>query len=256
MKPSITSRKREALVRAAAVFFWLAVWQGASMAIGQELLLVSPVRAVMTLFDLMKTASFYRAVFSSLGRIALGFVLAAVLGVLLAALAGRWRAVRILLEPLMHAVKATPVASFVILALIFIKSRHLSVFISFLMVLPVMYTNVLAGIDATDRGLLEMARVFRLGAARTIMSVYWDCVYPYFLSACVLALGLCWKAGVAAEVIGLPAHSIGEALYQAKLFFNTPELFAWTIAIVLLSVGFERLFVALAALIGRRMGGR
>ena len=148
MRLSTTSRK--ILIRALAVVFWLGVWQIASMIIGQEILLVSPVRAAKTLIDLMGTGAFWQSVFSSFGRILLGFALAATLGAVLAALAGLSRAVRVLLEPLMHTVKATPVASFVILALIFIRSTNLSVFISFLMVLPIMYTNVLAGIDAAE----------------------------------------------------------------------------------------------------------
>jgi len=253
MRLSTTSRK--ILIRALAVVFWLGVWQIASMIIGQEILLVSPVRAAKTLIDLMGTGAFWQSVFSSFGRILLGFALAATLGAVLAALAGLSRAVRVLLEPLMHTVKATPVASFVILALIFIRSTNLSVFISFLMVLPIMYTNVLAGIDAADRELLEMARVFRIGPLRTARSVYLSAIYPHFLSACTLALGMCWKAGVAAEVIGFPRHSIGGALYLAKLNFDTPDIFAWTLAVILLSVGFERLILALTRLLGRALGG-
>ena len=134
------------------------------------------------------------------------------------------------------------------------RSNYLSVFISFLMVLPIMYTNVLAGIDAADKSLLEMAKVFRIGPFRTARSVYLNAVYPHFLSACTLALGMCWKSGVAAEVIGLPRHSIGEALYQAKLYFNTPELYAWTLAVILLSVGFEKLILALTRRLGRAFG--
>ncbi len=254
MKPSITSRKKH-LIRALAVLFWLGVWQIASMLIGQEILLVSPVRAAETLIDLMRTGAFWQSVFSSFGHILQGFALAVLLGALLAVLAGVSRAARILLEPLMHAVKATPVASFVILALVFIRSTRLSVFISFLMVLPIMYTNILAGIDAADGKLLEMARVFRVGPLRTARSVYLSAAYPHFLSACTLSLGMCWKAGVAAEVIGYPRHSIGEALYLAKLYFNTPEIFAWTLAVVLMSVGFEKLILALMRLLGRALVG-
>ena len=254
MKPSTTSRKKH-LIRALAVLFWLGVWQIASMLIGQELLLVSPVRAASTLIGLMRTRAFWQSVFLSFGHILEGFALAAALGFALAVLAGVSRIARLLLEPLMHAVKATPVASFVILALVFIRSARLSVFISFLMVLPIMYTNILAGIDAADEKLLEMARVFRVGPLRTAMSVYLSAVYPHFLAACTLSLGMCWKAGVAAEVIGYPRHSIGEALYLAKLNFDTPDIFAWTLAVILLSVGFEKLILWLTRRLGRALGG-
>ena len=77
-----------------------------------------------------------------------------------------------------------------------------------------------------------MAKVFRVNLRRQIRYIYVSQVLPYFLSACRLSLGMCWKAGVAAEVIGVPSGSIGEKLYNAKIYLNTPDLFAWTIVII------------------------
>ncbi len=258
MKPSTTSPRRrnnEKLYKALAVLFWLGVWQLLSSLIGQEILLVSPVRAARTLLDFFGRASFWRAVGSTFSRILMGFSLAMLLGGLFAALACRFKAVRILLHPLMHTVKATPVASFVILALIFIRAKYLSVFISFLMVLPIAYTNLLSGLDNADGQLLEMARVFRVPLYKRVRGIYLHAVYPHLLSACALSLGMCWKAGVAAEVIGLPDGSIGASLYQAKIFFDTPELFAWTLAIILISVLFEKGFLWLLSRLQKRIEG-
>ena len=241
------------LYKALAVAFWLGVWQLLSSLIEQEILIVSPVRAVRTLFSFLGKGSFYRALGFTLTRILAGFLLGFALGIPMALLSRRFSAARILLSPLMHAVRATPVASFVILALVFIRSQQLSVFISFLMVLPVAYTNLLAGLDSADPALLEMAQLFRVGRLRQLRDIYLPAAFPSLLSACELSRGMCWKAGVAAEVIGLPDGSIGEALYQAKIFFSTPELFAWTLAIILLSVLFERAFMALLGRLRRRM---
>lgn len=241
------------LYKALAVAFWLGVWQLLSSLIGQEILIVSPVRAVRTLFSFLGKGSFYRAVGFTLTRILAGFLLGFALGIPMALLSRRFSAVRILLSPLMHAVRATPVASFVILALVFIRARRLSVFISFLMVLPVAYSNLLAGLDSADQALLEMAKVFRVGRLRQLREIELPAAYPALLSACELSLGMCWKAGVAAEVIGLPDGSIGEALYQAKIFFSTPELFAWTLAIILISLMLEKAVMRLLGLLRRRM---
>ena len=125
------------------------------------------------------------------------------LAVALAALAARLRWVRELLSPLVAVVKAVPVVSFIILALIFFSSENLSLLISALMVFPPVYLNVLEGIGHTDVQLLEMARVFRVPALRGIRYVYLPQVLPYFRSACGSALGLCWKSGIAAEVLSL-----------------------------------------------------
>ena len=142
-----------------------------------------------------------------------------------------------------HGIKATPVASFIILCLIWIPSRNLSVFISFLMVFPVVYTNILEGIRQTDKQLLEMADSFGAGVGKKLQFIYLSQVMPYAVTACKLGLGLCWKAGIAAEVIGIPAGSIGEKLYKAKVYLETPDLFAWTIVIIAVSVGFEKIFM-------------
>lgn len=236
-------------IRLWAVAVWLAVWQGASMALAAlyphgELLLASPLDAVRRLGELALTAEFYRSIAASTGRIFGGFALACLLAVLTAAAAARWRRIGELLAPAVAAVKAVPVVSFIILALVWLDSRELPLLISGLMGFPPVYLNVLAGIRGTDRALLEMARVFRVPFRRQLWGIYLPQVLPYFRSAVSLALGLCWKAGAAAEVIGLPRGSMGEKLYNAKVYFQTPDLFAWTAVIVAISLLLEKLLLA------------
>ncbi|MDO5344266.1 MAG: ABC transporter permease subunit [Lachnospiraceae bacterium] len=239
------NRKNSPKIRLWAVCFWLTVWQLGSMALNQKLLLVSPLQVLIRLSRLAPTAAFWSTVSFSFLRIAAGFFSAAFLGSLLAALSARFCRVMELLAPLMLAIKSVPVASFIILALLWCPSRNLSVLISFLMVLPVIYTNVLEGIGASDRQLLEMAQVFAAAPRQIILSIYLPQIFPYFRAACGTALGLCWKSGIAAEVIGLPTGSIGERLQQAKVYLDTPDLFAWTLVVVLLSLSFGRLFLFL-----------
>ena len=237
-------KRRTGSVRLWAAAFWLLVWEGASLALaattgGRMLLLASPVQALGRLLALAGTAAFWQAVaFSSL-RILGGFLLACALAAVLAPLAARFQWIRDLLSPLVAVVKAVPVVSFIILALIFFSSENLSLLISALMVFPPVYLNVLEGIGHTDRQL---------------RSIDQPAVLRYFRSAVSLGLGLCWKSGAAAEVIGLPAGSIGEALYTAKVYFQTGDLFAWTAVIVTVSVIFERLFLRLVDAAVRKAG--
>ena len=246
MKAStLTSKVSGLLTKAAAVLFWLMLWQISSMALAKSLLLPSPLAVLARLMTLSREYAFWHAVGFSFGKIALGFLSATATGLLLASAASRFTAVRILLSPLMEAVKASPVASFIILLLLWIPSRNLSIAISFLMVLPIIYTNLCAGITATDSRMLELAEVFRTGPMRRLRYLYLYQVLPYFRSACAVSLGLCWKSGIAAEVIGLPRGSIGERLYQAKIYLDIPDLFAWTIVVVLMSMLFGRLFLRL-----------
>lgn len=236
-----------------AVAFWLLIWQLGAMALGQELVLVTPVAVVAQLGVLLPQGAFWQAVGYSFARIVLGFALALALGGALAALSYAFAPLRTLLWPPFAAIKATPVASFIILCLILFTSRQLSVFISFLMVLPVVYTNLLRGLEQTDRQLLEMARVFGVGPGRRVRYLYLPQLRPYLESACAVSLGLCWKAGIAGEVIGIPTGSIGEQLYLAKLYLNSRDLFAWTAVVVAVSMAFEKLFLAGLRLLYRRL---
>ena len=249
---------------AVAVVFWIVVWQFIVMmldkksgnAMGGSLLVASPFETVKTLFSLVQTAEFWRAVGYSFAKIASGFFLALLAGVLCAVLASAFGVVRALLNPVLRLIKAVPVASFIILALFWLSSsKNLSVLISFLMVLPVIYTNVLQGIEATDRELLEMASVFRISVGKRIRYIYIPAVMPYFVSACSVGLGFCFKSGIAAEIIGLPANSIGERLYEAKLYLLTEELFAWTAVIVLVSVVFEKAVMLLVKGLAKALAG-
>lgn len=221
--------------------FWLAAWQLASMAVGSRIVLVGPAEVARRLAELVLEADFWVSVGLSLGRVATGFGLAVVAGVALAAWASRSRVVEGLLAPLVGAVKAAPVASFVVLLLMWVSSRRLSVAVSFLMAFPILYTNVLAGVRQTDPALLEMADVFGVSGWARVRTVYAAQVVPYLRAGLSLAMGLSWKSGIAAEVIGLPAPSIGIHLYDAKVYLDTPDLLAWTVVIVALSVGLEAL---------------
>lgn len=231
-----------------AVLFWLAVWQLAAMAMAAAyrhggLLLASPLTALGRLGELALTGGFWAAVGRSAASILGGFLLSCALGTVCAALAARFRRLRELLGPLVAVVKAVPVVSFIILALFWLDTAALPLFISALMVFPPVYLGVLEGIGRADGKLLEMAKVFRVPWRRQAAGIYLPAVLPSFRSAVSLSLGLCWKAGAAAEVIGLPAGTIGERLYTAKVYFETGDLFAWTAVIVAVSVLFEKLFL-------------
>ena len=209
------------------------------MAVGSRIVLVGPAEVACRLAELVLEADFWVSMGLSLGRVATGFGLAVVAGVALAAWASRsrWRG----FAPLVGAVKAAPVASFVVLLLMWVSSRRLSVAVSFLMAFPILYTNVLAGVRQTDPALLEMADVFGVSGWARVRTVYAAQVAPYLRPGLSLAMGLSWKSGIAAEVIGLPAPSIGIHLYDAKVYLDTPDLLAWTVVIVALSVGLEAL---------------
>ncbi|WP_275843851.1 ABC transporter permease subunit [Caproicibacterium argilliputei] len=220
--------------------FWLLVWQAAAMAVHEEILLVTPLAVARRLAQLARTETFWLTVIGSMLRILLGFLLAMALGTLLAAATSRSSICYTLFYPVISIIKATPVASFIILALVWFSSAKIPIFTSFLIAMPLFWQNVSNGIASTDRSLLEMASVYRFGRLRKLTAVYVPSVLPYFSAACSTGIGMAWKAGVAAEVLANTKLSVGGNLYDAKIYLETPDLFAWTAAIVILSVALEK----------------
>ncbi len=251
---------KKRIITAVSVLFWLLVWQAAAMLLAakydstaQKILLASPVDVARRLVELVPQMEFLKSLSFSLVRILGGFFLGLAIAVTLAALAGRFMFLRQLLAPLISAMKSIPVASFTILALIWISSKNLSVLISVLIGIPIVYSNMLEGIDSLDPKLKTMADIFEIPSGRRFVGVYLSQLLPYFRSACRLAIGLCWKSGIAAEVIGVPDGSIGEKLYMSKVYLETADLFAWTLVIILLSFICEKLFMLLLDAAVRRV---
>ncbi len=253
---SITSSKKKNNIKIWAVIIWLIVWQLLSMYVDSAILLASPVDTLKCLWGMLGIASFWQSILFTLIRICVGLFLANIIGAFFSVGAYLSKTFRDFISIPIAVTKSTPVASFIILVLIWIPSKNLSVFISFLMSFPVIYTNILQGLDSMDKNMLEMAQVFKLSTARKIRFIYIPQVIPYYRAAAALSNGLCFKAGIAAEVIGQPNGSIGERLYEAKIYFNTPELFAWTITIIIVSIIFNRLFMFFINFIMNKLEGR
>ena len=224
---------------------WLAVWQLAAAAVGKELLIPYPRAVFLTLAELGKTAEFWRAVLLTMLRITAGYVSGLIVGSVCAVLSARFRVFRDIFAPILHLIRAVPVASFIILALVWIKSAYLSVFISFLMVLPMIWSNVENGIRNLDNGYAEMGRVFGLSPLKILFKIKLPLIMPSFTAAAVNALGFAWKSGVA-EVICRPVNSIGRLLQDAKLYLETPRVFALTAVVAVLSLLIELIIKRLA----------
>jgi len=241
------------LPRAGAVLLALLLWQLLAMAINEPVFLVSPITVVARFFSLLTEGSFWSALGFSFLRIGLGFFAGILFGVLHGALSGKYPVAETLLYPYMVTVRSVPVASFAVIALLWFSHETVSAFISFLIVLPIVYNAVLEGVHNLDPKMKEMAAVFRFSPLARLKLVWLPGVRPFLLSAVRVGVGLAWKSGVAAELIGVPRGSVGELLYNSKIYFNTAELFAVTLVIILCTVLCEKAVFALARrLLGER----
>lgn len=227
------------------ICFWLVIWQIASLFIQNSIIFVGPAEMAKALASLIFTMEFWKSITYTFCKISIGFLTAFLLGIMTGGAAYRFSFFKDMLEPVIILMKSIPVASFVILALIWTGSENLSIFISFSVAYPIIYINTLSGLQSADLKLLEMADVFCIPGYKRLLHIYRPVLLPYLISGCNIALGMSWKSGIAAEVIGVPVHSIGEKLYMAKIYLSTADLFAWTFIIIIISALFEKIFLAL-----------
>lgn len=242
---------KKAFLSIVSAVFWIVLWQVIHMIIGQSILIPSPLSVFLRLCEFFTLGEFWISVATSLFRVLSGLFLGTVLGIVLAVLTAKVPLLKALFSPALHIVKATPVASFIILAILWLSVENVPVFTAMLIVLPAIWANTEKGILSVDKKLLEMGKVFKLSQKESFLRITVPSVKPFFIAALNSAVGMAWKAGIAAEVICPHGKSIGAALQDSKIYFETVDTFAWTAAVVILSVLLEKLLLHFTSKGGR-----
>ncbi len=236
-----------------AAAFWVAVWYLVAFIIDKEIFLPYPHIVAKRLFELSASADFWKTVWASLIRILIGFAAGFAAGFALALATKYAPFLKIFISPALRTVRATPVVSFILLAYLWLDNDTIPIFIAILMVMPIIWENVSAGLNALDPNLTEMAKVYRLSRSETLKKVILPQLAPYFYSGGLTSLGLAWKSGIAAEVISYPRIAIGKVMNYAKTALDTADVVAWTVVVVALSIIFEGIFKLLFKKGGRKL---
>ena len=239
----MTERMKAVTAAGAVAAFWLAVWVLVAGLVAQPLILPGPGAVVVALLRLVCDGGTWAILAGSGARILGGLALAAVCGGVLAGISSRSRAFAHLVAPALSFVKATPVACVVVLLLIWLGSARVSIAVVFLMALPGVYFSLVEGLAQVDQPLEQMFRLHGVQGWRLFCAHTWREVLPFVLSCARAVIGMSWKAGVAAELIGMAAGTVGERIYQAKLLIETADLLAWTVLVVAASWACERVLV-------------
>ncbi|MDO5014840.1 MAG: ABC transporter permease subunit [Clostridia bacterium] len=240
MQIFITQFKKNKKLYITSTLIWLVLWELLALIINEEILFVSPLKVFSALIRLAGTFDFWKSIAFSVIRVLLGFGIGYIFATLIAVLAFKFAFFKAFVTPAISAIKATPVASFIILALMWAGKNLVPVFICVLMVTPIVWTNVLEGLQKVDKKLLEAAQIYKMSTTSKIKNIYIPTLIPYNAAAISSGLGLCWKAGIAAEVICRTMPSIGNSIWETKFYIVTDEMFAWTLAVILLSVLFDK----------------
>ncbi len=238
-----------------AILFWVAIWFILAKKVDLEVLLPSPQSTLYSLANLAKTKKFWIISLYSVYRITSGLLIGALAALLLASITAFSKFAYSLLSPLLTVIKATPIASFIILALLWIGRDSVPAFITFLIVLPIVWSAVYDSIVNIDKRYVEVGTVFKFTKLQKIRHIYGPSIFSSFMASLGTSAGMAWKAGVAAEVLCTPKYSIGTELFESKKYIETSDLFAWTLVVIILSVIITKILVYLCNLAAERSGG-
>lgn len=246
----MTERMKAVAAVGAVAAFWLAAWMLVAALVAQPLILPGPGAVALALLRLVCDGGTWAILAGSGARILGGLALAAVCGGVLAGVSVRSRTFSRLVAPALSFVKATPVACVVVLLLIWLGSARVSIAAVLLMALPGVYFSLVEGLAQVDKPLEQMFRLHGVRGWRLFCAHTWREVLPFVLSCARAVIGMSWKAGVAAELIGMAVGTVGERIYQAKLLIETADLLAWTVLVVAASWACERVLVWLLRVSG------
>lgn len=253
MENAKPKKYKKILITIAVAAVWVVIWQVVSLIVNQPLYVPSPYATLVSLGKIIVTQHFWMSVLSTFVRVAAGIVISFVLGCSIAYISAHAKPVETFLSPFVTAVKSTPIMSIIIVALVWFKASFVPVFSCVLLCFPIFYANTLTGIKSVEKGYLELAKVYHVKRIRVIREITLPSVMPHVYAAISICLGFSWKAVVAAEVLSIPRYSMGYSLFATKLNLETADMFAWTIAIIVISIIVEKVLKRLLPAKGKTL---
>ena len=245
-------KAKKTILNLIAVVFWISVWQILAMIVKLEVILPSPISTAKALINLASDITFWKSCIMSISRILTGLFCGAIFAVVIAYISYVSELAYVIFSPILTVIKATPIASFIILALIWIGREFVPSFITFLIVIPIVWSSVYHSINNIDSKLKEVTEIFGFTSREKIRHLYFPSVFSSFISSFTTSIGIAWKAGVAAEVLCTPKYSIGTSIFESKKYIETPSLFAWTATVIILSLIIEKLLYKILLIISER----
>ncbi len=240
-----SSTTKNSLITSLSILAMIITWYLLALWFGKEYILPTPAQTALQMVQIISSGSFWPVVLATIGRGLLGFLISLGLGMVLGVAAGFSKLIFWLLQPWVTVVRSTPVMSVIILAIIWLHSDMVPVVVTILMLFPIIYGNVVAGIRNISSELLEMAHMYKVKPWRMVWELYLPSILPYLLAGASTAMGIAWKVIIAAEILSQPSRAVGTSLMIAKIDFNTAEVFAWTVVVIVISFFFEYILKAL-----------
>lgn len=227
-------RRRLITVVILALTWWLA-----AHSIANDILLPYPWDVALTMLSQVGQSAFYSSIVATLWRLFQGLLIALILGVLLGYICALKSRVDDYLMPLITALKTIPNISYIIIALIWLGSDRSVILICFLILFPIFFEAAKMGVTSVDRRLLDVLALYPETRTNKFKNVYGPNMIPYLLASLKSGLSLGFKVAIMSEVLGQVQVGIGKAMFLSKLYLDTTSIFAWTVWIILIGIGFD-----------------
>mgnify|MGYP002756984548 CR=1 FL=1 len=221
--------------------FLIGVWTIVYYLVDNPIILPSILDVAKRIYSLFRRGEIYSPLFISLGRIFIAILGSIILGTILSYLSYLYGLMDFF-SPIFSIVKSTPVVSMVLIILFFSNKSYLSGIIVFLITTPIIYENILNGLNSLDSKKLDFMRIYPLNALRLFRYIHLPIIIERILFSMVLAIGIAVKAAVTSEVIGGSSRGLGNLLYLSKISFEMVDLLSITIIIVVSSYIIEEFF--------------
>ncbi|MEI0747545.1 ABC transporter permease [Brachyspira pulli] len=221
------------------IIIFILLWFFISLKINSEIVFPNILIIIKKLIEIILEKSFYKDLFLSLIRVFITFILSFLLAIIFGILSGIFSSIRYMLMPIINFIRTIPTIPLILVAIIWFDNNTVPIFVSMLVIFPIMYDAVVNGIINVDKNLIEMSLSYNVSLKNQIISLYIPSIKPYILTAVSQSMGITWKSILAAEILALPSLGIGSKLYESHLYLDTVSLFAYCLIAVIFNGIFE-----------------
>lgn len=219
-----------------SVIILLGIWQIAAWSIHNDFLMPYPIEVLSTMIKQCSDISFYSILFATLSRSLCGLLVAFLIGGICAILSFYFVYFKHCISPIILLTKSIPNIAYIIIILVWFGSESSAVIITFLILFPVIYANIYEGLQSMDQDLKDVLRIYPEKRMTTLYKVYLPMLVPTINASLSSGLGLSFKVGVMAEIIGQVQIGVGRQLNIARFNMDMTTIFAWTLWIIILLI--------------------
>ena len=221
------------------IIIFIAAWYLIAIKINSEIVFPNITDILKKFIEIISEKSFYKDLLSSLLRVFITFILSFLLAFILGILSGISMPIRYILIPIINFIRTIPTIPLILVAIIWFNNNTVPIFVSMLVIFPIMYDSITNGIINVDKKLIEMSLSYNVSFKTQILNLYIPYIKPYILTAASQSMGITWKSILAAEILALPALGIGTKLYESHLYLDSVGLFAYCLIAIIFNGIFE-----------------